>query len=342
MRRVMLAATAVLAVALYSSVGEARAPQAGSLRVDFDKQVKPILAANCLECHSAEKRKGGLSLAEYADLLEGGRNGAVVRPGDAARSVLLSRVQGDPELGDRMPLEATPLTPADIATLRTWVDQGARLTPSSPPAPPPWDAPLALTAPPVPAPLWPRWSRPADRLVAAYLAKRRVPQPALVSDALFARRAYLDIWGLLPSREQLQAFVADPAPGKRDRLVTALLADDTKYAEHWMSFWNDLLRNEDGYSYFSDAEGGSRQSLTPYLLPALTSNTPYNEIVARLINPSQPGDPAGFVVGVNWRGETSAAVKPWMQAAQNTAQAFLGVNFKCNACHNSFISKWKL
>ena len=56
----------------------------------------------------------------------------------------------------------------------------------------------------------------------------------------------------------------------------------------------------------------------------------------------QPGDPAGFIIGVNWRGETSAAVTPWMQASQNSAQAFLGVNFKCNACHNSFVSKWKL
>src|SRR6185436_17087090 len=58
--------------------------------------------------------------------------------------------------------------------------------------------------------------------------------------------------------------------------------------------------------------------------------------------PSQAGDPEGFLIGVNWRGETSAAVMPWMQASQNTAQAFLGVNFKCNACHDSFVSKWKL
>ena len=55
-----------------------------------------------------------------------------------------------------------------------------------------------------------------------------------------------------------------------------------------------------------------------------------------------PADPDGFLVGVNWRGETSAAVTPWMQASQNTAQVFLGINLKCNACHDSFVSKWKL
>ena len=77
-------------------------------------------------------------------------------------------------------------------------------------------------------------------------SKANVPQPRLVSDAAFARRAYLDAWGLLPSPEQLQAFLADQAPDKRHRLVTTLLADDTRYAEHWISFWNDLLRNDDG------------------------------------------------------------------------------------------------
>ncbi len=358
---------AMLALALYSRAGEARAPQTPSSpvaaqgtsprqipatpaprparppaapRVDFAKQIRPILEANCLECHSADKRKGGLSLAAYTDVLDGGRSGAVVRPGQAERSLILARVTG--ALGDQMPLDTVPLGDVEIATLRRWVDEGARLTPASPPAPAPWEAPLSLTAPPMPAVVWASWTRPADRLVAAYLSKARVPQPRLIADASFARRAYLDIWGLLPSQDELQAFVANQAPDKRDRLVAALLADTTKYAEHWISFWNDLLRNDDGQSYFSDAEGGGRQSITPYLLPALTNNAPYDEMLRKLINPTQAGDPAGFIIGVNWRGETSAAVTPWMQASQNTAQAFLGVNFKCNACHDSFVSKWKL
>ena len=107
-----------------------------------------------------------------------------------------------------------------------------------------------------------------------------------------------------------------------------------------MSFWNDLLRNEDGVTYFSETAG--RKSITEWLSAALESNLPYDKFVTKLINPSTPGDPDGFLVGVNWRGETSAAVTPWMQASQNTAQVFLGVNLKCNSCHDSFVSKWKL
>ena len=191
-----------------------------------------------------------------------------------------------------MPLERAPLTDAEIATLRRWVDQGARLTPIV-------AARAAAVGGTARARPRRRSRRPCGRGGAVpridssprYLSKARVPQPALVTDAaVCATRACLDIWGLLPSRgTSCRRFSRISAPGKRDRLVTALLADNTKYAEHWMSFWNDLLRNEDGYSYFSDAEGGARQSITPYLLPALTNNTPYNEIVARLINPIAAG-----------------------------------------------------
>src|SRR5688572_7139503 len=191
-----------------------RAPAGGAL-VDYEREIKPIFSENCLECHSQDKRKGGLSLANYDDVLEGGKDGAVVRPGRSARSLMIARVKG--EAGDRMPLDELPLSDAQIATLQRWIDQGARATPTSAAAPAPWEAPLALTPPALPAVVWPAWRRPADRLVASYLSNARVAPPALIGDAAFARRAYLDIWGLLPPADALQAFVADPAPDKRDR-----------------------------------------------------------------------------------------------------------------------------
>ena len=125
-----------------------------------------------------------------------------------------------------------------------------------------------------------------------------------------------------------------------ERLVATLLADNRKYAENWISFWNDLLRNDEGVTYYSETAG--RRSITDWLLNALESNTPYNQWIERLLNPIGPGDPEGFIVGVNWRGTVSASQTPALQAAQNTAQVFLGVNLKCNSCHDSFISKWKL
>jgi hypothetical protein len=322
-------------------LGRVQATEQGPARagtIDFARQVKPILDARCLECHSDEKRKGGLSLATYGDALDGGRSGASIRPGSSASSLLVHRIVGGIE--PQMPKDEAPLTAAEVAIIRAWIDEGARLTASSPPAPAPWEAPLALERPAVPDAEWPGWGRPLDRLVAAYLHERKVPEPALVDDRLFVRRAYLDIWGLLPDPDALHAFVADRAPDKRERLIDRLLADNEKYAEHWISFWNDLLRNEDGVTYYS--EDAARKSITPWLIAALTTNLPYDQFVAKLLNPRAPGDPEGFLTGVNWRGETSAAVMPWMQASQNTAQVFLGVNMKCNACHDSFVNRWKL
>ena len=364
----VMAGGVLLALALYGRAGEAQAPltvapstarrnappaqasagpaprqaAASTARtVDFEKQIRPILEENCLECHSADKRKGGLSLAAYADVLDGGRSGAVVQPGHAAASLLLARVQG--EVGDQMPLKESPLTDGEIATLRRWVDQGARRRRSSPPAPTPWEAPLALTradgaggrVAPVERPCGSP-GRGLSRQGQGSSTGARLPMPR-------SRGARISTSGVCCRRRTScrrfsRTDLRTSGIGSSRRCSTTT----TRYAEHWISFWNDLLRNDDGQTYFSDAEGGGRQSITPYLLKALTDNTPYNEMLARLINPTEPGDPAGFIIGVNWRGETSAAVTPWMQASQNTAQAFLGVNFKCNACHDSFVSKWKL
>ncbi len=309
-------------------------------RVNYETQIRPLIVENCLSCHNQDKRSGGLSLATYADILEGGKDGPVVKPGKSADSRLIHRLTG--EIAPQMPQDAIALDTTTIVLFRRWIDEGARLSPTSPPAPAPWEAPLALTTPVVPAAVWPAWNAPADRIVAAYLRDHRSAEPRLVSDAVFARRVYLDLWGLLPPPAELQAFVADRSPIKRAALVQRLLGDNDLYAEHWISFWNDLLRNEDGVTYFSDAAGGARRSITPWLLPALQDNMSYDRFVSELLSPAPASGPEGFLIGVNWRGETSAAVTPWMQASQNTAQLFLGINLKCNSCHDSFVNRWKL
>jgi len=314
-------------------------PPAATPRVDYQREIRPILDAKCGECHNATKRKGGLALESYADILDGGKDGPIVQPGHSADSMLLERLTGAGD-EEQMPKDDPPLPPAEIALIARWIDEGVRETPDAPPAAAPWVAPLTLDRPAVPGVVWPEWHAPADRLVADYLRRHDHAQPALIDDARFARRVHLDLWGLLPTPAQLQAFLGDPKPDKRARLVRTLLADEDRYAEHWISFWNDLLRNEDGVTYFSETD--RRQSITPWLLQALRRNVRYDRFVKALIDPAKKDAPKGFVTGVNWRGETSAAVTPWMQAAQNTSQVFLGVNLKCASCHDSFVNKWKL
>ena len=133
-------------------------------RVDFASQVLPILEEFCSDCHDGETRKGGLSLATYDDILEGGRSGAAVRPGASVRSLLMERLTGDVE--PRMPKDEDPLDAQRMAVIRAWIDEGARATPQAPPAPQPWDAPLTLNRPPLPPLAWKSWQRPVDRFVA--------------------------------------------------------------------------------------------------------------------------------------------------------------------------------
>jgi uncharacterized protein DUF1549/uncharacterized protein DUF1553/cytochrome c len=360
---VWVAALCVVIQAGPQNVGGGQAAGNPAPTIDYQQQVHTILAARCLSCHSAERRSGGLSLAAYIDVLEGGRSGAAIRPGDAAGSLLMQRLTG--QVGPPMPLNMPALSAGEITTIRLWIDEGARETIGSAAAKPKWEAPLGLKRPAVPEAIWQDWSAPVDRLVAGYLTEQDVPKPELIGDAAFARRAYLDIWGFLPPPEELQAFLADPNPAKRAALVRRLLADNDKYAQHWISFWNDLLRNDEGVNYFS--ETSSRKSISTWLLSALTRNVPYDRFVEQLLDPV-PADgfltssrnwlvsaltrrprnrraddtPDGFLIGVNWRGEVNASQMPAMQAAQNSAQIFIGVNLKCNSCHDSFISKWKL
>ena len=89
-------------------------------RVDYMQDVHPILAARCFACHGGDKRSGGLSLSAYEDVLQGGRSGPAIMPGDAKGSLLMLRVTG--ENAPRMPLGGAPLTPREIAALTHWID----------------------------------------------------------------------------------------------------------------------------------------------------------------------------------------------------------------------------
>jgi len=112
-------------------------------------------------------------------------------------------------------------------------------------------------------------TNPIDRALEKYWSAHGIEIPPLVADSVFARRVYLDIWGLLPTPEQLVDFERDRRPEKRDRLIQQLLANRRNYSEHAISFWNDLLRNDEGVVY-----EGARESITKWLVQALENIFP--------------------------------------------------------------------
>lgn len=314
---------------LVFSVGAA--VQAQSLRpVDFLTEVQPVLTTKCMPCHSGDNPQGGLRTHTRDDLLKGGKNGPAILAGNGADSLLVQKISG--QKGLRMPPSGPPLTAGVIAQIRIWIDQGAkwearaevseRIVPMAPRTP---ELPVAAAA------------HPVDYFLDAYFARHRIDASRSITDNAFARRAWYDAVGLPPAPEELEAFLKDKGLDKRATLIDRLLADRSGYAQHWISYWNDLLRNDEGVIYH-----GERKSITKWLLGALETNMPYNAMVWALLNPPRKSDEEGFLVGVTWRGVVSASQSPPMQAAQNAGQVFLGINLKCAACHDSFVNRWKL
>ncbi len=327
-------AIAAVAIPLLSAQGidDSALPAPAARPVVFEKDIKPLIEETCVKCHAKGKHKGGFSLETRAALLKGGETGAGAEIGRSDKSLIVEAVSGlDPDL--RMPKKGSLWTPEQVGLLRAWIDQGA-----------PWPDGITF-AKPEPLNLKPRSValldrpsvHPIDQIVGAYFAQHDIPFGSTVDDHTFARRVYLDLIGLLPTPAQLDAFLQNSAPNKRAQLVRTLLDDRRNYAEHWLSFWNDLLRNDYQGTGFID---GGRKQISGWLYTALARNKPYDQFVAELVNPKT--DSEGFTHGIIWRGNVPAAMLPPMQAAQNVSQVFLGVNLKCASCHDSFVNDWSL
>ena len=299
--------------------------------IDFAHDIFPILKARCSSCHTAGTYKGKLSLDTREDILKA----KIVVVGKSGESELIDRVTTDLK-ARRMPPKGKPLDSKQVALLKRWIDEGlawqegfsfkkrnyiAKLEPRRP------------KLPPVQA----GRTNPIDRIVDAYFAKHKVARPAAIDDATFLRRVHLDLVGLLPSKEQLETFLQDESPDKRKVAVQRLLADKRGYAEHWLTFWNDHLRNDYRGTGYID---GGRKPITDWLFRALLENKPYDQFVRELIAPTPESE--GFIRGIKWRGNVNASQVRELQFSQNISQVFLGINMKCASCHDSFIDHWKL
>lgn len=297
-------------------------------------EVRTILAHNCYNCHGEAKKKGGLRMDSREALFEGGESGAVIIPGNAGKSELIRRVTLPAGHKEAMPTKGKRLSNDQIGILKLWIERGA-----------PWPdkeksiyrvAALEPRLPEIPAATG-ELQQPIDLFVNDYFKESKTDWKPVVDDRLYIRRVYLDIIGLLPSPEQVDIFLADTRPNKRELLARELLNRNHDYAQHWLTFWNDLLRNDySGTGYIT----GGRFDITKWLYNSLEVNKPYNWFVKELISPDK--ESAGFIKGIKWRGTINSSQSTEMQAAQNVAQVFMGLNLKCASCHDSFISDWKL
>ena len=298
-------------------------------------EVKAIFAHNCYKCHGPEKVKGDLRLDNKHMIFKGGKDGPVIIPGNPDESELFRRINLPSGHDDAMPSEGKKLSDDDIAILNFWIKKGA-----------PWPegdeksifrvAALEPRNPPLP-PVSNDLTNPIDRWTNQYFIKNKIKWPKIVDDRTFLRRVTMDVIGLLPGPEEIETFIKDNRPDKRALWIRQLLNRNDDYAMHWFTFWNDALRNDyTGTGYITKG----RYNMSDWLYNSIRTNKPYDQFVKEIVNPTD--ESKGFIAGIKWRGVVNASQRTEMQAAQNVAQVFFGLNLKCASCHNSFISDWKL
>jgi len=301
--------------------------------IDFAHNVAPIIKLRCAECHTNGKYKGSFSMDTREDLLKS----MAVRPGKSGMSDLIERVTSD-RPDHRMPPKGDRLTTKQVDLLKAWIDQGL-----------PWEPGYSFKSANYVPPLEPRKvtlppaagerDHPIDRILDAYHARNQQTPPPPADDATFLRRVYLDLVGQLPTPLEQEKFLADPPSQRRTRVVQHLLAESRPYTEHWLTFWNDLLRNDYAGTGFID---GGRKQISAWIYQSLLDNKPYDQMVRELISPPPGSGSEGFIHGIKWRGNVNASQVTELQFSQNVSQVFFGINMKCASCHDSFIDTWKL
>lgn len=325
--RVWLAGIFLVAWIAHGLVGQ----QAHAL--DFVHDIVPILKRNCVHCHGGREAEGDFSLNNRGTLLESGH----IDLEDPGSSYLLELINStDPDV--QMPPPDRPrMTEQEVVLIRRWIDEGLNWDDDFTFAIQTYEPPLRPRTPRLPVALSGR-DHPIDRILDNYSVKLSLPLTKPIDDAVFLRRTSLDLVGLLPTEEKLAEFLADKDPKKRTRLIDELLSDQIDYADHWLTFFNDLLRND--YSGTGFITKGRKQ-ISGWLYKSLHDNKPFDVMARELIAPPTP-DSQGYIDGIKWRGEVSAGQTLPIQFSQSISQSFLGINMKCASCHDSFIDRWKL
>ncbi|MEP6539083.1 MAG: DUF1549 domain-containing protein, partial [Bryobacteraceae bacterium] len=252
-------------------------------KVVTEREVHAILSAKCWVCHGRTEQKAGLDLRTRAAILKGGKSGPAMVPGKPAESLLIKRVTAQemppPKLQEQFSVRG--LTDSELAKVTNWIEAGA---------PPDDEKPLNVTAltdafwafnapKAAPVPIVRATARVRNPIDAFVLEKLEAKGTTLSEDAdrrTLMRRAYLDLIGLPPTPEEVQAYLADSNPKAYEQMIDKLLASP-QYGERWARFWLDAV----GYS---DSEGGnSADDPRPYAWR-------YRDFVIRSFNSGKPFD----------------------------------------------------
>jgi mono/diheme cytochrome c family protein len=322
----------------------------------YRKEVAPLLKEHCVKCHGGEKTKADFDLTTREGLLIGGAEGPAVKPFDSSASWLMKLIRHEDE--PEMP-EKKPKLPDDaIAKLAAWIDHGAPYdAPLIAGKAPPRDKsrvtdedrkwwsfqPLANVIPPGGA------SNPIDGFLSkAGEAKQLALNPPADARTLI-RRASLDLTGIPPTPEDVEAFARDSIrnPQSAIRQLTDRLLDSPAYGERWARHWLDVARFAESSGFEHDYDRPHAFHYRDFVIKALNADMPFDQFARWQLAGDEfaPGDPLALMA----TGFLGAGVFPTQITANEvertrydalddmlstTSSAFLGLTVGCARCHD--------
>ena len=316
-------------------------------RVSFAQDIQPILVANCYKCHGSALQMGRLRLDAKRTALAGGQSGKVIQPGNAASSILYQRITGLSKQ-ERMPMGPTALAPEQIGLIRDWIDQGADwpdgIGTQIAELKPHW-AFIPPVRPAVPSISSPGWARNSiDHFVFARLAKDSLSPSQEADKVTLLRRLSLDLIGLPPTIEEIDAFLADTSSHAYEKQVDRLLGS-LHYGERWARLWLDAARYADSNGYEKDAPR-SVWFYRDWVIRAFNQDLPYNQFIIDQIagdllpHPTQDQMVAtGFLRNSMLNEEGGVDPEQFRMEAlfdrmDAIGKGILGLTIQCAQCHN--------
>ncbi len=313
----------LLGVLLFSSLNYA-AP------VDFDRDVAPLLASRCFDCHGGEDGKGGIDLSKKAG----------VDP-----NALWKQVSSD-----KMPPKK-PLSEKEKSILKEWIASGAKWgtdpidpygTTTSTRAGRDWWSlqPLQKVSPPK----FDKYTNPIDQFILTKLRENKFTPAPQADKRTLIRRVYFDLVGYPPTFEEIEAFVKDTAPNAYEKLVDRLL-DSRHYGERWGRLWLDVARYAETSGYERDQTKTGVWKYRDWVIKAFNDDMPYNRFVMEQLAGDELPDATpssliatGFIRLGTWNDEPNDPNEYKYDRLEDmvgaTSTAFLGLTVKCARCHD--------
>jgi hypothetical protein len=330
-------------------------------KVDFTRDVRPILEKACWKCHGPNKQQGGLRFDLRMGAIRAGESGAnAITPGKAAESELIRRVESA-NADERMPPESAPLTAEQLKILRAWINQGAnwpdaaesdgnvrrelKVTDEDRSH---WSYRRLNSVQP-PAVKDENWCRTTiDRFILSALEAKEIRANQPADRRTLIRRLYFDLIGLPPSPEEVAAFLADSSPLAVEKLVDRLLAS-SHYGERWARHWLDVVRYADSGGLETDADRPNAYHYRDFVIRALNDDLSYQTFVRWQLagDEYEPDNPEALAAtGFLTAGPNELLDVPMEEEklrlrfnelddiAVTTGAAFLGLTLGCARCHD--------